>query len=1732
MAVTVLNNDIVPGWRTEATPYHLQIGDCLFRVPPEGIQVREVSGVNILQGIRQRGSIKTKAGYGQTEIRVRLWFNDVDDINGLPVPAPDGRTYYLDGLRPLIAQFRRTPILPVFNEYLNDVHGIFMVVLGNIVVQTLENFPDALSAELILYKTTITPYMFVPDYQFADYVCWPVFRWYYQQLMADGRPDGLARVRTKNLTGEWGFRLLDEEALQAAADRQGIRATFTPGEYEIVRDEEGLERAIVRTRDFCQRLGLEKDWDAQTGEAIVAGRRFRPYRVDEPGISWIFVRQVGEALGYRVDYDQVSEVITVSREGAAEPGADLPTVPVTFPDDVKLTSLVIGFGNIFANLQVQMHTAPSHQFLGSLDTEIIATFETVSREGVRQFKELEQACREYTLAYHDRFVGGYVRFDNELAALFGVRFVLLNGVETETVEGFPDLFRVGVRMVEYNPVQQKTEQPEALKYVQGTFKDVESVKADDFTDVEHACLAEKMLEMIELYPDLELPSTAQVRGAVDLINAQRAAFGLPPLTYTVWCGRLLNPNLPVDPDFYMQYPYLDENGEIANPGIENEDLGIPTLREQWAQEYSPGMGDLRRAEANGARGRQPTFSPGVEQWRELAAAAARLHGVDPNCVLAIIEIESAGNPRAFNKDSGAYGLMQVVARFHPEVWNGGGPFDPANNISVGTAVYADCLGRFGDPVLAAAAYNCGPSWLERIIQQAGTTDVEALRSRLPRETRDYVDRFRRLLEGSLPTNVPETPLTDLAVGERPGWYRPAESTELYVPLPRQDMAQSRIDPAGLTPDQITNLMCRDMARYDRRGRFLQAFPAFLLLFVDEGRWAGGRKLWNNFYAYHSLLELSVVKDRNTPADIAYITLTNVYGALNYYTVAPVLANQSLLQKLFPTVTAETVEQRQRLLGYLDVQPGCRVHLRMGYGAVASALPVVLNGVIAEIDVDETITFVVQGDGHELTNEMANFGPDKQSGSFNVGKEPLTIIRRILAARGWGFHLDLDTLSRLVQKDDYAALSREDMEKAEYVFGASNPYGIEHFGVVRKEGDYLLDFWGDIKTYDVMKNVYTTAIKIGELNRHWYDAAVKGEGESAPPGILELLGGLPDRVKEALGNLTKEPNIGIWLGGKTPWDVFQTLAKCTDGYICGVLPHQFRSTFFFGLPWWPVSVGYMFKEDAPRLDSVPEREASPPAPEEVLPADNPPNPPQQGYLQKLFDFSRPKWMQPVGMGDLRKAEAQAPAGGGRRKTKDDFVEVFTSFQQFHVFDSYTSIIHNSVKASGRDIVTNAAAVYTMGRGAAALGPVMMADWTIRSELQKTDVVDSGTVQNIIGPDGLYAFFGYNPGEARAKTFAKSHIVSKMRDMYQDELIVLGTPALKPYDAFYLSDVYTGMYGLAEVGRVVHHLTADTGFVSTVKPDLCVRAKEAGELWNQPLLRLLTLGTYTTLQGAKLLVAKRVAGAAYLGARNASLLSKLPAMGKLAYEKLRAFVQTEGLGNKLAKIKSALAGVRARALLSPASFNPLVVAAEVLILGTIDKAIKGIADWFANRNTVVIYPLFFKDRPFVAGIAGAKNLIAWENSGQTLPPPTVQGVPGQQVLPGGMFLAWPAPSDGVVTGHFGERRTSPYPHTHSGLDIAFSPEDAPIWAAQKGRVSFAGSRGGYGNLVIIDHGGGVETYYAHLSAIKVATGQEVQPGNVIGSQGSTGQSTGPHLHFELRINGEPVNPLPYLPSPGGR
>ncbi|WP_207659218.1 peptidoglycan DD-metalloendopeptidase family protein [Anaerobacterium chartisolvens] len=115
----------------------------------------------------------------------------------------------------------------------------------------------------------------------------------------------------------------------------------------------------------------------------------------------------------------------------------------------------------------------------------------------------------------------------------------------------------------------------------------------------------------------------------------------------------------------------------------------------------------------------------------------------------------------------------------------------------------------------------------------------------------------------------------------------------------------------------------------------------------------------------------------------------------------------------------------------------------------------------------------------------------------------------------------------------------------------------------------------------------------------------------------------------------------------------------------------------------------------------------------------------------------------------------------------------------------------------------------------------------------------------------------------------------------------------------------------------------------------------------------------------------------------------------------------------------------------------------------------------------------------------------------------------------------PNRGSVSSRFGQR----WRGKHTGIDIA-APRGTPNKAADGGVVTFAGWEGNYGKLIIIDHGNGFTTYYAHNDTIKVKKGQRVAKGDVIGTVGSTGNATGPHLHFEVRKNGNPVDPSKYI------
>ena len=185
-----------------------------------------------------------------------------------------------------------------------------------------------------------------------------------------------------------------------------------------------------------------------------------------------------------------------------------------------------------------------------------------------------------------------------------------------------------------------------------------------------------------------------------------------------------------------------------------------------------------------------------------------------------------------------------------------------------------------------------------------------------------------------------------------------------------------------------------------------------------------------------------------------------------------------------------------------------------------------------------------------------------------------------------------------------------------------------------------------------------------------------------------------------------------------------------------------------------------------------------------------------------------------------------------------------------------------------------------------------------------------------------------------------------------------------------------------------------------------------------------------------------------------------------------------------------------------------------------------EWFTNKSVTITQPS--------AGYHEAVALITRKNDDETERQVLYEEIgmePVAKVVEKGTIAppSYIKPiSGGRISSGFGKRSAPTAGATtyHQGVDLA-TPLGTPVWASSGGTVSFAGWGGGYGNVVYVDHPDGRQTRYAHLSKIYVKVGQSVNQGQVIAASGSTGRSTGPHLHFEMRIGGVAKDPRDYVP-----
>lgn len=574
----------------------------------------------------------------------------------------------------------------------------------------------------------------------------------------------------------------------------------------------------------------------------------------------------------------------------------------------------------------------------------------------------------------------------------------------------------------------------------------------------------------------------------------------------------------------------------------------------------------------------------------------------------------------------------------------------------------------------------------------------------------------------------------------------SESQKLMNSLIKDVFIQASEDPRAYLVHSFY-----DMLVNDKRGRLVRAFPTYYVVFIDEGRKIGSWKLHDNFYNMNSIASISVVKSRKIATDTCNIVMNNMF---NSYTMEPdstttqqymdIYGLRDVFDSIFSPRTYFDKEKRIRLRKTIPdtvvLQPGIRIHVRMGYGSDGSKLPVVFNGKVAEVNVNEVAEIVAQGDGHELMNPLNAFG-EIEALSLDASMSDITWFKDIRGSLSKGGETPRDLLAKILTAKYGGWRKQLDGIMDGRVFN-DNPFGIMHFG--------------DPKFINIFEQ--------GELVQNLYEVSDSS-----------LLKGINEFTTTATGKKVT-PTINTSIQDKTFWDLLHLCANSGINYIGAIRDFGFRSTVFLGKP------NHYY-----------------------------------AYAYELLD--------------------------------NKIVEKRKPFQQFHYFDSYTDIVYNSIKASESQMKTNAVGMWQCsspwwGREQSTVGPIYL-DMNIYPEYQKAMTVDTGLLAAGNGGIDIGILTHHSEkwstdvnddkvNKALAWRITANALKNSVKDMYQGDICIVGDPSVKPYDRVYIHDVYEDMQGMFEVEAVIHNMSNETGFTTSIMPDVIARHEDSFEASTQSLM----------------------------------------------------------------------------------------------------------------------------------------------------------------------------------------------------------------------------------------------------------------------------------------------------------
>lgn len=505
--------------------YNLQIGDTYFMVPPEFIMVTSESTSQSIVTLRQENTQKLKAGYHKRTILIDLVFNGLDQLNGYKVEGPEGY-YYVDGLRQLLAQFKCTPILPISNELINGMYGIFTVALQSITMSTMPGFPDAMTAQITLQEINMFPYIEMPDICYKYMIDWDLFRYYYQRLLTENHTYKKLQSLPKNKDyTRFKLSILDESVFNSQEATKSNLINIICDINKVNKDENGNPISNYTT-------WVDSDTSNVAISSFQCGYSNILTNIQMSDISSPTVQFMGGMdTIYNIIFETTDYSIVQSLE-QCQVSNNLLT-----RNNIKYRS--VGFVKLESELV---------EFTGSLFV-MIESVTTNTVPGFPGLYNVQMNCVAYDIAQSEREnLSGFRPFDCK-------KYDCINN--------------------DFEPDHVHAEQ--AIEQSMTGLK--RKIKQDNYAEW-------KIRNTMEVYPDLHLPKYAEVDEFINKCKAFRESKGLSPLPYDKYPvnpvsilhganpdnnisvkttkgvayaqnikASILEYNIYVDPDFYVFYPH-------------------------------------------------------------------------------------------------------------------------------------------------------------------------------------------------------------------------------------------------------------------------------------------------------------------------------------------------------------------------------------------------------------------------------------------------------------------------------------------------------------------------------------------------------------------------------------------------------------------------------------------------------------------------------------------------------------------------------------------------------------------------------------------------------------------------------------------------------------------------------------------------------------------------------------------------------------------------------------------------------------------------------------------------------------------------------------------------------------------------------------------------------------------------------------------------------------------------